>query len=880
VKGFFSRRELEQGSGEAKVDPSSLASVPDCARCKLDKNCLTPRMPVSGEGLLNCLIVAEQPGPDEDKEGTQLVGETGQFLSFKLKKYGFNLHRDFWKINALNCHDPTGTKPTRIRLECCRPMINTVIRELQPRYIWLLGGYAIQSFYMNIFKVLTVTRWRNLCIPDPKANAWIMPMFHPSFGSRSREDENVQSVIDRDLLDAIRWLKLDPPEFPQHNEKVRTVTDYDEVINILDQILVNWKDLIFDYETTGLKPYIPGHRIASISASPYSAEVAYSFPYQYRNMWGKSRFKEIKKRWRKIMLRNFPKSAQYLQFEDMWTREIIGVKPIGWDTCTMITSHTIDSRKKFTGLKFQTYINFGVYPYGKHVDPYLKGFPFNRVDECDLEDLLFYGGEDSLYTAMLRERQQKYLADRPSLLEANYFMINGACSLCNMHSKGIPINEEYYKDQNERLLEEINKVRNRLLSSNEAYKFKQKTGRKIDLSSHEDIRYLLFGLLNHKPTKLTATELASTDAETISGIKIPFTRRLIKMRKLEKVQSTYVAPFIRHTHNGKIHPFFGLSHARSYRGDSSDPNFHNIPVRDEEAKKITRSGVIPSPGNQILENDYGSHEVRIAACYTEDPTLIAYIEDPNSDMHRDQAIEIWELNGHQATHDIRFYAKNQFVFPEFYGSWYVECAKNLLKTCANLEIEEGYKLIDHIYEVGICTKPDPLPEFTDHVKQVERRFWDKFKVFKKWQRRVENIYREKGYVELMHGFRRGGYLVKNKILNTPIQGTAFHCLLWTLKEVDKISIEENWRTKLICHIHDSLLSDLYPPETEYILRTIKRVGTVDIREKYKWIIVPLLIEAEITPIDGSWYDKKEIDSHGYAKINGEKVLMTHEAISW
>jgi uracil-DNA glycosylase family 4 len=860
MKGFFSTRELDQASGEMKVDPDSLAASPNCGKCKLDGNCKSPRMAVSGEGRLNCLIVAEQPGPNEDEEGEQLVGNVGQYLAFKLKKYGLNLHKDFYKINALNCHDPAGAKPTRQRLECCRPMIDAAIRELQPKAIWLLGGYAIQSFYMNIFKVLTVTRWRNLCIPDPKANAWIMPMFHPSFGIHAREDENVQSVIDRDLLDAIGWLSKDRPEFPQHNKKVRTVTDYDEIIHILDDIWIEWKDLVFDYETTGLKPYEPGHRIASISVAPYSAGVSYSFPYQYRNMWSKDRFKEIKKSWRKIMLRDFPKSAQNLQFEDMWTREIIGVKPVGWDQCTMISSHTIDSRKKYTSLKFQSYMNFGIYPYDQHVAPFLKGYPFNKIDECDLEDLLFYGGEDALYEAMLLNKQHEELSFNSTLLAANDFMVDGAKALCNTHSNGIPVNQKYYEDQNERLLGEISKVRTRLLGSEEAYKFKKTTGREIDLGSHEDIRELLFNILKHKPTKLTATELASTDAETISGIKIPFTRRLIKLRKLEKVQSTYVAPFIRHAHNGKIHPFLGLAFARSYRGNSSDPNFHNIPVRDEEAKKITRSGVIPSPGHQLLEVDYGEHEVRIAACYTEDPALIAYVEDPESDMHRDQAVDLWSINLGQVSYDMRFYSKNQFVFPEFYGSWYFECAKNLWKTCANLEIEEGYRLKDHVYDVGICTDlNDPLPEYIEHVKQVERRFWDKFKIFRRWQRRVENLYREKGYVELMHGFRRGGYLVKNKILNTPIQGTAFHCLLWTLKEVDKISEEENWATKLILHIHDSLMSNLYPPELDYVLETIIRVGTVDIREKHKWLIVPLLMEAEITPIDGSWYEKKPLE---------------------
>ena len=130
----------------------------------------------------------------------------------------------------------------------------------------------------------------------------------------------------------------------------------------------------------------------------------------------------------------------------MWSREIIGVKPVGWDQCTMITSHTIDSRKKYTSLKFQSYMNFGIYPHDQHVAPFLKGHPFNKIDECGLEDLLFYGGEDALYEAMLLQKQHEELSFNSTLLSANDFMLDGAKALCNTHSNGIPVNEEYYKE--------------------------------------------------------------------------------------------------------------------------------------------------------------------------------------------------------------------------------------------------------------------------------------------------------------------------------------------------------------------------------------------------------------------------------------------------
>ena len=70
---------------------------------------------------------------------------------------------------------------------------------------------------------------------------------------------------------------------------------------------------------------------------------------------------------------------------------------------------------------------------------------------------------------------------------------------------------------------------------------------------------------------------------------------------------------------------------------------------------------------------------------------------------------------------------------------------------------------------------------------------------------------------------------------------------------------KRWVSKIIGQIHDSIVIDLFPPERDEILEAVRKIGTKDIRERFSWIIVPLQIDAEITPIDGSWYEKKEIN---------------------
>jgi len=150
------------------------------------------------------------------------------------------------------------------------------------------------------------------------------------------------------------------------------------------------------------------------------------------------------------------------------------------------------------------------------------------------------------------------------------------------------------------------------------------------------------------------------------------------------------------------------------------------------------------------------------------------------------------------------------------------------------------------------------PQFESHLKKVEDDFWNRFKVFKKWQETSIANYIKNGYVEMFFGHRRGGYLSHNKIINTPIQGTAFHLLLWSLIRINNIRKSEEWQTKIIGQIHDSILFDLYPPETKHVLTTVKRVMCEDIRKENTWIVVPLDVDFEITPINGSWYEKEGI----------------------
>ena len=125
---------------------------------------------------------------------------------------------------------------------------------------------------------------------------------------------------------------------------------------------------------------------------------------------------------------------------------------------------------------------------------------------------------------------------------------------------------------------------------------------------------------------------------------IPELDNLLRIRKLKKVRDTYLEGFLREQVNGYIHPFFNLHLVRTYRSSSDHPNFQNIPKRDKEAMNIVRRAIFPRPGHQLLELDYSGLEVRIAACYHKDKTMLRYIGDPHSDMHGDMAKQIFIID--------------------------------------------------------------------------------------------------------------------------------------------------------------------------------------------------------------------------------------------
>lgn len=404
----------------------------------------------------------------------------------------------------------------------------------------------------------------------------------------------------------------------------------------------------------------------------------------------------------------------------------------------------------------------------------------------------------------------------------------GLLCFSDMEDAGICIDKDYYERTYDRLTKRIEFLVRKVDDFDEAKLFKDRTGQSIIYFdsklhiSHFDLSKLFFQFLGMKPIKFTEKEGVSSDDEVLTKIGTPFAQAILKIKKLEKNRVVYIGGIknlatLDEDGLWKIHPSFNLHIARSFRSSSDSPNFQNFPRHDSESMKLVRSGIIPRPGRKLAQADFGGHEWRIMACYSRDPQMIRELKH-GYDPHQPWA-DFLNVKRHDA--------KNGFTFALAYGSYYENIWNDL--------VSRGYTDLKK-----------------QRVKEAENEFWSKYKGLKRWQDELVRSYFRSGYVEMLTGFRLYGYLRKNQIINSPIQGTAFHLLLWSCIRLNEVRKAEGWKTQLVGQIHDELVVDMDPSEENHVRRTIERIMVEETRQAFPWLVVPLLAEYSSGEVDQPW----------------------------
>jgi DNA polymerase-1 len=272
--------------------------------------------------------------------------------------------------------------------------------------------------------------------------------------------------------------------------------------------------------------------------------------------------------------------------------------------------------------------------------------------------------------------------------------MEGILTLSKIEHNGFRIDIDYLTKAIQETDQKI-KEQERILKDDPIYEqWRRWKGTETKLGSREQLGHVLYNILGFPVAEwCELSRRPKVDETTLGLIDLPFARNYIRLEKLKKIRNTYLGGIQREVVDGYLHPSIHLHTATSFRSSMSNPNLQNVSVRNKEANGIIRRAFIPREGRRLIEIDFSGVEVKGSACVTHDPVLIRYIEDSSTDMHRDMAMECYMVDrGYfnefpAEAKDVRYVTKNSFVFPQFYGEYYVRCAAAMWKQIQKMNLK-------------------------------------------------------------------------------------------------------------------------------------------------------------------------------------------------
>ena len=171
-----------------------------CMRCDLYQHATQT---VFGEGAAHArvMLVGEQPGDQEDRQGHPFVGPAGQLLDEALATAGF-ARRDIYVTNAVKHFkwEPRGKrrlhqKPNAREVAACRPWLEAELAAVRPELLIALGATAAQALFGRDFRV---TKERGRDLPSPFA-PHALATVHPSSILRAPDAQARQRAL-RDFV--------------------------------------------------------------------------------------------------------------------------------------------------------------------------------------------------------------------------------------------------------------------------------------------------------------------------------------------------------------------------------------------------------------------------------------------------------------------------------------------------------------------------------------------------------------------------------------------------------------------------------------------------------------------------------------------------------
>ncbi len=363
-------------------------------------------------------------------------------------------------------------------------------------------------------------------------------------------------------------------------------------------------------------------------------------------------------------------------------------------------------------------------------------------------------------------------------------------ALAAMESEGVRVDEAVLKKMSDSLRTDIEQAQRQIFKL---------AGMEFNIGSPKQLGEVLFDRLKlMEKTKKTKTGQYATGEDILAKLadEHEIARKILEYREYEKLRSTYVdaLPKMVSRTDGRIHSDFRQAVAATGRLSSNNPNLQNIPIRTEKGRLI-RGAFVPRDKNFLfMSADYSQIELRIAASFARDATMIEAFRNKR-DIHTTTAAKVFKVEIDKVTPDMRRKAK-EVNFGILYGSTAFGLSQNL-----NISKSEAAEIIESYFK--------------------------EFSAIKRYMDDAINMAREKEYVETILGRRRylrdinsrnittRGFAERNAI-NAPIQGSAADIIKIAMVNIHQWLNREKLKSRMILQVHDELVFDLHRDEQDIV----------------------------------------------------------------
>jgi DNA polymerase-1 len=457
---------------------------------------------------------------------------------------------------------------------------------------------------------------------------------------------------------------------------------------------------------------------------------------------------------------------------------------------TMVAAWLLESDETSFGLDrlAERYLHFRALPYGELVP---KGA---TLAELPIQQVTDYSGEDADLTLRMYRLLSKRLDGEglSALFHGVEMPLIGI--LAEMELTGIRIIPGELMRYGEEIGEQLAAL------EDEIYRL---CGRKFNINSTKQLQEILFTWRKLKPIRKTKTGF-STDVDVLEALAAedPVPEKLLAHRKLSKLKSTYVEalPALVNESTGRLHTHYVQTGTATGRLSSKDPNLQNIPIREEEGRRIRRA-FVPEAGMRFVSADYSQIELAILAHLSKDPILLESFRE-GRDIHRQTASLIFGVGEADVTPEQRRVGKT-INFGVIYGMSAFGLAQGLKisKSDADRFIRtyfQRYQGVDAFIKETIASA-----ERTGCVRTLMGR-----------KRRVLGITSRN---------RTEKSQAERVAVNSPIQGTAADVVKLAMVRLHQRLAGEKLSARILLQVHDEIILEVPDEEVEGVKQLVKAV---------------------------------------------------------